>query len=361
LKMCARRVRGGRDTGFWVGELLEGCKLCMRGLKSVLFITGLCRDRCFYCPISKGKRGDNTYINEVRSYTPWDAVLEVDACGSRGVGVTGGDPLLRLERVVEYVRVLKEVFGRSFHVHLYTSGSLLSSDVMERLVNAGVDEIRIHVIGEKSWSALRVALQYPVTVAVENPALPDGLEALKKLLLRAWEVGVRFVNLNELEFSESNELRLRLRGYRVRESGVAAEGSEEVALTLLRWVVEEGIDLNLHYCPARFKDSIQFRARLTLRGLRTRLPFEEVVDGVVRWVEVRPANQAGEALLKDLMQLVASDAAFVKGGAVLTHPRVAEKVLRETSSLLITFLEAYPTTPRLILSSSITGNERIKA
>ncbi len=344
-----RNVKGGRSVGLWVGELLEGCRLCMRGLKSVLFITGLCSDRCFYCPVSAERRRDVTYVNEVSSSSPWDAVLEVDACGSRGVGVTGGDPLLRLDRVVEYVSVLKGVFGGSFHIHMYTSGSILSDKAMEKLVNAGVDEVRIHVVGERSWRALRIALQYPVTVAVENPALPDGLDALKKLVCKAWELGVRFVNINELEFSESNEVRLKLKGYRVREDGVAAEGSEEAAVSLLRWVIDEGIDINLHYCPARFKDSIQFKARLALRGLRTRLPFEEVSDAMVKWAEIKVISNG---VPESIARMAVADAVFTCNNTLLTHPKIA-KFLRGTRGLRITLLEAYPITPRLVLSSSI--------
>lgn len=43
-----------------------------------------------------------------------DVVLEVLASGSRGVGITGGDPLLAIEDVVEVVKNLKEVLVRVF-------------------------------------------------------------------------------------------------------------------------------------------------------------------------------------------------------------------------------------------------------
>lgn len=46
-------------------DLPTGCKLCLMGLKSILFITGLCNVKCFYCPVSRERIGrDVIYIND---------------------------------------------------------------------------------------------------------------------------------------------------------------------------------------------------------------------------------------------------------------------------------------------------------
>ncbi len=34
------------------GALSTACVQCAEGRKMVLFVTGLCRFRCFYCPVS---------------------------------------------------------------------------------------------------------------------------------------------------------------------------------------------------------------------------------------------------------------------------------------------------------------------
>ena len=50
----------------WVkGELAKGCKSCVKGEKMVVFITGICNNQCFYCPVSEQKNmKDVVYANE---------------------------------------------------------------------------------------------------------------------------------------------------------------------------------------------------------------------------------------------------------------------------------------------------------
>jgi Uncharacterized conserved protein related to pyruvate formate-lyase activating enzyme len=103
------------------GPLAKGCDMCLVGAKAVIFITGLCRYRCFYCPVDRERFGrDVIYVNDVRADTVGDVVREVAASGAAGVAITGGDPLEVPERVVEVSSALKREFGRGFHIHLYT-------------------------------------------------------------------------------------------------------------------------------------------------------------------------------------------------------------------------------------------------
>src|SRR3972149_1417313 len=126
-----------------VGSLPEGCRLCERGEKLVLFAPGLCASHCFYCPVSEEKMyRDVVFANERRVERDEDLLEEARAMRATGAGITGGDPLEVADRVAHYIRLLKDEFGEDFHTHLYT----MTAD-LERIrvvADGGLDEIRFH-------------------------------------------------------------------------------------------------------------------------------------------------------------------------------------------------------------------------
>ena len=328
------------EYGCWVGELAQGCKLCKKGLKSVLFITGLCLEHCYYCPISFERRGkDVTLINDLRVRDDTDILLEVLSSRSRGIGITGGDPLLKFDKLIRYIKLLKEFFGKEFHIHLYTTGLTLNDERLNRLVDAGLDEIRFHITGNHSWQALERALDYSIDVGIENPVIPDDFDRLKEIILKGFKLGVKFINMNELEFSESNYDKLLMRGMRSRSDSVGAIGSEDTALRIMEWIIDEGININLHYCPARFKDKYQFRLRLSLRAKTTLRTYETLSDSLVKWAEII------ECPKEIISMLVSYGIAFKVGRTLVTNVDVAESL-----PCRYRIIEAYPLSPRRILN-----------
>ncbi len=87
----------------------------------VLFVTGRCNRTCWYCPLSKERKGqDVIFANERPVSSREDILEEAVAMSALGTGITGGEPLLVPERVAEFSRLLKERFGPEHHIHLYT-------------------------------------------------------------------------------------------------------------------------------------------------------------------------------------------------------------------------------------------------
>ena len=114
------------------GRMATGCRECVEGNKLVLFITGFCAQRCWYCPVSEQKYGkDVVFANEWQILdinNPKELIEEAVLTEARGAGITGGDPLCRTDRCCEYIRLLKKKFGTSFHVHLYTPLKLITQE-----------------------------------------------------------------------------------------------------------------------------------------------------------------------------------------------------------------------------------------
>ena len=276
------------------GPLARGCEMCLVGAKAVIFITGLCRYRCFYCPVDRERFGrDVIYVNDVKVSSVEDIVREVARSGAAGAAITGGDPLEVPERVRQVSAALKDAFGRGFHIHLYTRPTSLNKISVNALINSGVDEVRLHLISygevEKKLPYI-AALKYAgISVGVEVPAVP-GLEAKMAEAINALAGLIDFVNINELDVSESNIEALKALGYKIGDGFVPS--SLEAAKRLMG-MITEGIPV--HICRSKSKDLFQIGARVFREALATASPSEYVEDdGSIAYTEegVHPRSRS---------------------------------------------------------------------
>jgi pyruvate formate-lyase activating enzyme-like uncharacterized protein len=289
----------------YTGKLPRGCVLCEKGAKLVLLVSGKCSSSCCYCPLSKEKRGkDVFYANERRISKIAEAIEEAVLMDALGTGITGGDPLDAMDRTVASIKALKKRFGEKHQIHLYTATA--DPERIDSVARAGLDEIRFHP-PVAHWTRLKstafpeaiaAAKRHGIDVGLEIPVLPDKKVGLRSAIGFADAAELDFVNLNELEFSETNWKALRKLGYDVKDdisSGVA--GSERLALSLLK----EDVSLPLHYCSSSFKDGVQLRRRITRRAKNVIKPHEILThDGTLLKgvVETRvPARVA--AMIRD--------------------------------------------------------------
>lgn len=263
---------------FCTGQLAKGCEECVKGRKLVLFITGLCGQRCFYCPVSEHKYGkDVVYANEWKVSNlddPVELLKEAKLIEARGAGITGGDPLVKVDRCCTYIRLLKEKFGKKFHVHLYTPLKLVTEERLNKLFDAGLDEIRIHldVDDESLWSRLDLVCRYSWDVGIEIPCIPGRVDRMKRVV--DFVAGrVKFLNLNELELSDTQTAHYKMDGFRAKNSvSYGVEGSEESGLEVLKYAEFKG--LPAHFCTAKLKDGVQVANRLKIRSKNSALWFD---------------------------------------------------------------------------------------
>ncbi len=285
----------------------KGCRYCDRGSKLVLYITGICSEDCFYCPLSEEKKGkDVIYANERPVNGPdWlDHIIEEEnRMDALGTGITGGDPMLFPERTGKVIRKLKEVFGKRHHVHLYTTGSF-DSRKLEEMKEAGLDEIRFHP-NIAYWKQFRFlgrdceqgdpldasfhhelmfeARRLGISTGIEVPAVINTRkggtlysEGLYHLLDYAAREGMEFVNVNELEASHTNMDHFNRMGYELVGDSMAVAGSMELAVSTIEKVRAKNPDSPtvFHICSSVYKDSVQLRNRLKRTSENIARPFE---------------------------------------------------------------------------------------
>jgi len=332
-----------------LGEMPPGCKLCIKGAKLVLFVTGLCRRKCFYCPLSEKRKGkDVVYANERPVRSAREIVEEARAMNALGTGITGGDPALRFRRTVGYIRMLKRTFGVKHHVHMYCIE--LTRRQMRILKAAGVDELRFHVWEPRS---VERALEEGLHAGVELPAIPGKLKEIKDLLSQLDGIGCRFVNLNELEFSETNLHELKSRGFVLKtEESVAVKGSHELALKILSWA-RRHTRLNIHYCPSSLKDGVQLRNRLLRRARNTAKPYELITPDGTLWLGIayglggRELEEEKRRLVREFGIPLPLISLNREKGRLEMPPELAEELAGKVQNLEFALVEEYPTWDRL--------------
>jgi len=325
----------------------------MQGAKLVLFVSGVCREGCYYCPLSEKRRGkDLAWVNERRVRSDADVLEEARRMRALGAGITGGDPALRLERTLHYIELLKSELGEEFHIHMYTA-SCLSEGELESLRSAGLDELRFHITESnrrRVWESIRAAGRAELEVGVEIPALPGGEEEMFKIAVKVGELG-GFLNLNELEFSDTNARALEERGFSPREDSYGARGSGAAALRVMERLEEEGVDVRVHLCTSRYKDAGQLRLRLLRTALANAKPYEEVTEeGLLLKGVVYSREDLAKLRLRLMREfqipphLIAVDAQKRRIETTREIARELAKYLREGSVYIV---EEYPTADRL--------------
>ncbi len=314
----------------------KGCRFCQLGAALVLFITGSCERHCFYCPVSDYRRdADVIYANETRVSCDTDVLREARSMDALGTGMTGGEPLQRLDRTLHYIKLLKRSMGDDHYIHVYT-GIAPPHRTLQALVNAGLDEIRLHPPLEV-WStfalspyygALKEAKAVGLQAGVEIPAIKDVSEIVK-----AVEQCQAFLNLNELEFSETNYDAMRAEGYTPQMSSYAAVGSEAVAQDIVR------TSSRSYYCSSTSKDRVQLRERLKRKASYLARGFDEITqDGTLVYAVIEHATD-----LRFLEGLSNEDFAII-GETIHTSWQRALSLIQEYPTLQAntSIVERYP-------------------
>jgi len=253
------------------GEVCGACAACRTGEGSYTgLISLMCHRNCFFCfnpnqseydQLADGKKNWRHELEQVYRHQP----------DLRYIALTGGEPLLHKAETVEFFQTAKR-YWPSVSMRLYTSGDLLDEPMIVQLADSGLEEIRFSLKledeperMEKVYAAMEMAKRYLPRVMVEMPVLPDREPEMQAILDRLESMGVFGINLLELCFPFGNAQAFRARGYELRNppyrtlynfwyaGGLPVDGSELLALRLLRYAMEKQYRLTVHYCSLENK------------------------------------------------------------------------------------------------------------
>lgn len=261
------------------GKVSPACEACTgTGVSCTYFISLACHRHCYYC----FNTNQVDFERFCREDYPWRAELEgLAASGALPtcLGLTGGEPLLCLDETLEFFSTARRLFPNT-HLRLYTSGDLLDAPTLDRLVEAGLDEIRFSLKledtpeqREKVFGNMDLARDRIPAVMVEMPAIPGTESEMEAILDRLDALGIFGINLLEFCYPMHGWDEFERRGFTIANppfpvlydydyaGGLPVAGSEELCLRLVSYALDRNLSLNVHYCSLENKHRMEMIQR----------------------------------------------------------------------------------------------------
>jgi len=218
----------------YVGEdISPGCYGCFypdayhRGfiLGRDVGLPNVCNKDCVYCFEPHIVRQEPVVPEEFKLEGDWREALQAHLAEEKQMVTTITkmqyyeftgvcEPLLYLpvlEQLMEFFRNVVDPFmGTKGWAKLYTNGTLLNSDNIVRLKNAGFDEVRIHPgatnFSDAVYDNMRLAVKHIPTVTVETPSWPPHCEKLFEMLPVINDIGVKHLDMCQIEITSKAQL-----------------------------------------------------------------------------------------------------------------------------------------------------------
>lgn len=291
------------NTKPFTRELSPGCLLCGQGLWSCLFVNNLCNANCFYCPSAQKDRAIPGTGN-LEFEHPEDYVDYLDAFNIRGVSFSGGEPTLSLDRVMVFLKTLRQRELIPRYIWMYTNGILITKDKLKALRDGGLDEIRFDIGADRyNLDKVRMAVGIIPRVTVEIPAIPEDLELLKTVVSDLANMGVNFLNLHQLRCTKFNMDKFIKRNYTfLHGPGVTVLETEFAALEIMKYTLEEKIELAVNYCSFTYRNQFQGAGGRRRNAIIIKKAYEDITQtGYIRSMALAGSPETISAIKEKLI------------------------------------------------------------
>ncbi len=122
--------------------------------------------------------------------------FHIAVIGYDEIAITGGEPLLELEKLVQFICLLK-YFNKDAKIYLYTNGILLNSETAATLKIAGLSginwspKIKPGPLEENLMSFIHVCLM-PIRILIQDKLVDDDVLQFaydNNMQIRQWTIG----------------------------------------------------------------------------------------------------------------------------------------------------------------------------
>jgi pyruvate formate-lyase activating enzyme-like uncharacterized protein len=329
-----------------IGRLSPGCLTCGQGYWSCLFINHLCTAKCFFCPQDRRINTERAPSTDgVVFDNPDDYVMFLRKFNFKGVGISGGEPLLVFDKLLAYIRKIKKAFGKSIYVWIYTNGDVVTGDKLRELNKYKLDEIRFNIAARNyDLRQVELATRFIETVTVEVPAIPEDYKRMRGCLLKMERMGVHHLNLHQLigsSFSYKNLIRRRYTF--LHNFWPAILESQLTQLRIMKYALDNKIKLPINCCTYAFQERLQPRGIMRWRSPLVKENFEELTESnYIRRLSIQntPENiERVSKILKENKQLNNLWALDDKKTQVFIHSSFLKYIDFDEYNLTIVYFE----------------------
>lgn len=203
----AHKKHYGSYMSFDDRPISPGCMACKTGGWLCVFIGTRCNCTCVNCPNTQVNKGlDISTVTGVDGSVDIETILcLLERPYFKGVGISGGEPLLYMDKLVDWITRIKSAFP-ALYVWSYTNGVFAVEKNLKRLAQAGLDELRFDLAAdnysEQVLNNMKSAAKIIPAVGIEVPVILEQYGNLVKAIDLADAAGVKYLNLHDLYVNE---------------------------------------------------------------------------------------------------------------------------------------------------------------
>lgn len=195
-----------------IGKISPGCLTCFlpKPFYYNILTSIKCNLNCPYC-FQRSSRIPDRHLHS-KTMAQIISHSKMKAYDPVKVSFSGwGEPLLCVDIIEEYMKLFRKIeikTGKRPWSYIYTNGILAGSNMLVRLRDLGFDEIRFHLgasnFSKRVYKNVREAVKLFKAVTIETPSWPPHRDKLFEMLPIINDMGVRHLNLGEVEVTEQN-------------------------------------------------------------------------------------------------------------------------------------------------------------